>query len=264
MANMEAETTERNKQNDRFASLTDSDLDMLLIEKDAASTRRTTNGAVKVFRLYLKEKGLPENFEQASSSDLDSYLSQFYAEARQQNGEKYQRTSLNSIRYGIKRHLNDKDIINGSEFRKSKDMFIAVTKDLKRDGKGGINHYPPMEDADLMKMYSYFDIQDRIKLQQKVFVDIMLYFGRRGRENLSTLNITDFAATTDSNGDMYIFMKGDELTKNHQFDPNSADGRMYAKKGNFSQFVHSNDILTLKVPGKMHQKIWSAEVVCCK
>ena len=33
MANMEAETTERNKQNDRFASLTDSDLDKLLIEK---------------------------------------------------------------------------------------------------------------------------------------------------------------------------------------------------------------------------------------
>ena len=60
MANMEAETTERNKQNERFASLTDSDLDMLLIEKDAASTRRTTNGAVKVFRLYLREKGLPE------------------------------------------------------------------------------------------------------------------------------------------------------------------------------------------------------------
>ena len=49
MANMEAETTERNKQNDRFTSLTDSDLDMVLIEKDAASTRRTTNDAVKVF-----------------------------------------------------------------------------------------------------------------------------------------------------------------------------------------------------------------------
>ena len=61
------------------------------------------------------------------------------------------RTSLNSIRYRIKMHLNDKNIINGSEFRKSKDMFIAVTKDLKRDGKGGIHHYPPVEDADLME-----------------------------------------------------------------------------------------------------------------
>ena len=91
MANMEAETTEKNKQNDRLDSLTDSDWDKLLVEKDAVNTWSTTYSVVKVFRLYLKEKGLPENFEQASSSDLDSYLSQFYAEARQQNEEKYQR-----------------------------------------------------------------------------------------------------------------------------------------------------------------------------
>ena len=91
----------------------------MLLEKDAANTRKTTNGAVKVFRLYLKEKRLPEIFESASSSDLDSYLSQFYAGARQRNGEKYQKASLNSIRYGINKHF-DMDIINGPEFKKVK------------------------------------------------------------------------------------------------------------------------------------------------
>ena len=45
---------------------------------------------------------------------------------------------------------------------------------------------------------------------------------------------------------MYIFLKGDELTKIHQYDPNSADGRMYAKKGKVLQFVRSNDILKVK------------------
>ena len=111
------ETNESNQRNDRFASLTDSDLDKLLLEKDATNTRKITDVAVKVFRLYLKEKGLPENFESASSSDLDSYISQFYAEARQRNGKKYQKTSLNSNRYGIIIHL-DMDIINGLEFKK--------------------------------------------------------------------------------------------------------------------------------------------------
>ena len=79
MADMDAETSESNQRNDSFASLTDNDLDKQLLEKDTANTRRITNGAVKVFRLYLKEKGLPENFESASSSDLDSYPSQFNA-----------------------------------------------------------------------------------------------------------------------------------------------------------------------------------------
>ncbi|VDI58606.1 Hypothetical predicted protein [Mytilus galloprovincialis] len=56
----------------------------------------------------------------------------------------------------------------------------------------------------------------------------MLYFGRRGRENIHELKITDFAATTDADGRVYIYMSSDELTKNHQQDENTADGRMYA------------------------------------
>ena len=94
-----------------------------------------------------------------------------------------------------------------------------------------------MKDANLMKMYSYFDIQDRIKLQQKVSVDIILYFGNRGGENLSTLNISDFAAAIDSNGDMYIFLKGGELKKNHQYDQTVLMGECMQRKvffGNLS------------------------------
>ena len=40
------ETSESNQRNDRFASLTDSDLDKLLLEKDAANTRKITDGRV--------------------------------------------------------------------------------------------------------------------------------------------------------------------------------------------------------------------------
>ena len=33
---------------------------------------------------------------------------------------------------------------------------------------------------------------DPTSIQQKVFIDIMLYFGRRGRENLRNLKVDDF------------------------------------------------------------------------
>jgi hypothetical protein len=42
-------------------------------------------------------------------------------------------------------------------------------------------------------------------------MDIMLYSGRRGRESLRELKITDFALTTDADGLRYIhciFKKG--------------------------------------------------------
>ena len=64
-----------------------------------------------------------------------------------------------------------------------------------------------------------------------------MYFGRRGRENLHLLKISEIAATTDSAGHLFIFMPHDELTKNHQDNPNTAEGRMYSRKG---EFLHNN------------------------
>ena len=96
---------------------------------------------------------------------------------------------------------------------------------------------PPFEIQDLQKIYDYFDLVNNIKLHQKVFVDIMMYFRRRGRENLHLLKISDFAATTDSTGHLFICMAHDELTKNHQDNPNTAEGRMNSRKGDF---LHNN------------------------
>ena len=62
-------------------------------------------------------------------------------------------------------------------------------------------------------------------------MDLMIYFGRRGRENMRYLKVDDFAATRDGEGNMYIYMVKDELTKNHHNDRNTAEGRMYAKPG---------------------------------
>ena len=92
---------------------------------------------------------------------------------------------------------------------------------------------PDTEETHLRKMYDYFNVNDNVKLQHKVFVDVMLYFGRRRREkNIHALKICNFAATTDSDGEVYIYLTKDEQTKNHEDDPNSAQGRMYTRKGN--------------------------------
>lgn len=60
----------------------------------------------------------------------------------------------------------------------------------------------------------------------------MLHFGRRGRENLSTLTRSDFAVQQNADGILYVYKTKDEKTKNHQDDnEKSADGRMYEIKG---------------------------------
>lgn len=66
----------------------------------------------------------------------------------------------------------------------------------------------------------------------QVFVDIMIHFGRRGRENLAALTRKDFAVQQDAAGTLFVYKSTDERTKNHQSDAErSSDGRMYAIKG---------------------------------
>ena len=65
-----------------------------------------------------------------------------------------------------------------------------------------------------------------------MFVDVILYFGRRGREKIHDIKICDFAVTTESDAEVYTYLTKDEQTRNHQDDANSAQGRMYTRKSN--------------------------------
>ena len=105
--------------------------------------------------------------------------------------------------------------------------------ELKKERKGAIDHHPPIDRTDLLKLYNYF-YENRgspVVLQSRVFVDGMLHFSRRGRENLRQLKKADFSLRTDPNGLKYLCIERDELTKNHQTNNNTADGRMFEIKG---------------------------------
>ena len=66
--------------------------------------------------------------------------------------------------------------------------------DLKRQGLAKVEHKPPICEEDLKKLYesTAFGLDDPEKLQNKVFFEVMLYFCRRGRQNLRQLKKTDF------------------------------------------------------------------------
>lgn len=50
-------------------------------------------------------------------------------------------------------------------------------------------------------------------LQEKVFVDVLLYFGRRPREDIRDLNFQNFWLTANTVGIRYIYIKTNEETK---------------------------------------------------
>ena len=113
-------------------------------------------------------------------------------------------------------------------------MFGAKCVDLKRQRLAKVEHKPPISEEDLKKFYesSVFCLNDPEKLQNKVFFEVMLYFCRRGRQNLRQLKKTDFLFNTDGTGARYVCKTTDELTKNRREDDEGFDrGVVYEKPG---------------------------------
>ena len=83
-----------------------------------------------------------------SIQELDENLRQFYAEARNRNGENYSRATLLSLRNGIERFLNTPPNNRGISFNKdsrfvlSNQMLDAKIKQLKKDGLQNTTHKP--------------------------------------------------------------------------------------------------------------------------
>ena len=134
-----------------------------------------------MFREYLAEKAQWNDFESFSPSESDTFLGKFYTAARNRNGELYKESSLTTMRFELSRHINnalDIDIMKDLRFKNSNTIFKAVSKDLK-----SVDYYSPIEVVDLQKAYFNLDLYSAKSLQRKVFMDIMLYYGRRGRES---------------------------------------------------------------------------------
>ena len=85
----------------RFATLSE-DLNLLLDDKDAKSTKRATKSALKVFQQYLKEKKADEP---QTKDTLANVLKLFYAEARKADGTSYSKSTLKILRFGLNRHF---------------------------------------------------------------------------------------------------------------------------------------------------------------
>ena len=204
----------------RFAELSESDLSCLLEEKDAENTKKATKVAINLFRSYLQEKRLTETEILTSKIKLATVLEKFYPEARKQDGNYYTTASLTAIRFSLQRFFSNHsiDIIKDPEFRESNATFQATLVKLKREGMAKTQHKPPINKEDINKLYQsgLFDSNSPDTLQNKVFFEVMLYFCRRGRQNLRNLKKSNFSIETDPSKRKYVCKVKDELTKNRR------------------------------------------------
>ena len=224
----------------RFDTINKEEFQKLIKAKDTESTQRSTEVGVKIFKLYLKERLYDPDFESYSKAQLADVLEQFYIEVRKEDGEEYKTGSLINIRAAINRHLKSNghniNILNEPEFTQANLAFTAKQADLKREGYGDTQSYPPIDENDIEKLYrsGVFDTSTPGGLQSKVWFELMLFICRRGRENLRKLNKDHFGVAKDSNGRKFVYQCKDEMSKRIRGDNMKSRvdaGRMYATGG---------------------------------
>ncbi len=116
------------------------------MENKQTKTKEKT--AVEQFTAYLEWCEEPEkNFWEFPVEKLDDYLATFWFNVRTQKCELYKGKSLKGIRYSLNRALKEKglkyDITSkNSPFTKSLKAFEDAKKELKKEGKGFVNHRP--------------------------------------------------------------------------------------------------------------------------
>ena len=216
----------------RFELLTPDEMNELFESRRSDSTNRVIKSAEATFREFVSAKGVNLADLANSNTSLDSIVKEFFLTVKRQDGEGYKSKTLHSLKYGVKHFILKelgKDIGDEGTFSQTCEAFKVAIHQAKKDGRGSINHKPVMTDGDRQKLRQYQqDHSSPVKLQQKVFTDIMFHFCRRGRENLREISTDWFEFKNDENGVEYVTMR-DELDKNHRgCDNEGQQARMYA------------------------------------
>ena len=210
------------------------ELQKLQRKQRAKNTDRTTQFGVNLLQKYLVATGSQRKVEDMQPEELNNTLISFYPGARTEKGERYKLNTLKNLRFGLQRYFSEKrgvDIISDPIFNSSNTCFENVCKLVVQAGKGDTSHHAEIEPEDIQKLYANFDLDDQFGLQEKVWLDIMFYMCRRGREGLRGMEKTTFCVSKDATGRRFVCQKGSEFDKNHGINDDQCDtngeGRIY-------------------------------------
>jgi len=111
------------------------------IEEQAnKNTLSKTNRDVSLLKEFLRAKEIDKELENIEAKVLDEILCTFIVEVKKKDGGEYEPTTLRSFISSFDRYLRSKGypttIIDGQEFRKTRETLVAKQKELNKAGKG--------------------------------------------------------------------------------------------------------------------------------
>ena len=145
-----------------------------------------------------------------------------YVEARSHDGKYYSRNSMKAIRAGLDRYLNKENtkysIITDRDLKPANEVLNAHQVEFAREGNiSSTKHKAALIPQDVETLYEkkQLGLETPESLLQTAWFNIMLHFGKRGRENMREMTAEDIEIHKSSSGLEYITLV-ERATKNHQ------------------------------------------------
>eukprot|EP00117_Sycon_ciliatum_P047134 scpid32472/ scgid33697/ len=207
----------------RFAESTLQDVANIIESRVPISTKRTTEGWVKVFEEFCKQRKLAVNLKTDSPGVISDALALLYVNARGREGQAYQRSSLLGLRSALHRHIQSfrptMNIYSDAEFVMANQALDGRMRQMKRSGESKpAEHKAVITDTDMAKLGRYFSqyTTSAVVLTESVWFAITYHFALRGCENQETMTKKDLILKKDDDGRDFVELATDFCTKNHQ------------------------------------------------
>uniref|UniRef100_A0A673YJE2 Uncharacterized LOC115208477 n=1 Tax=Salmo trutta TaxID=8032 RepID=A0A673YJE2_SALTR len=208
----------------RHAEVDTEVLDQLEKSSIVQATNKQTLWAINCFKDWLSEKQMIVDFSTIEKSEMNVLLRDFYCSVRRGKGGEYCIPSYIGIRAGVNRFINLPPLsrawclMKDSEFTSSNNVFIGVLKKIRREGRDKTTHPKVIkaQDLEILQNSTVLSPYTPRGLVNKVWFDIQLHFGPRGKEGNRRLTPQSFVIKYDENGAKYATMTSNEERPNHK------------------------------------------------
>ena len=225
----------------RFAKTSKENIYAIKEKRFEEKTVKSTTWGVKIFKEWLGENDLNNEFETMLPSELDKLLAQFYVELRKVDGTYYCKTSYVCIRAALQRHLQNPPwnatycILKDTFFLHSNQVMQGVFKTLTLMGVSKVAHHTNIESGDMLKLVEtgVIGTHNPRALSNLVWLSVALQFGKRGQEGYRAMTQDTFRRGRDDSGCHFYEYAACETQKNHSgrslASTYKPQGRMYAQ-----------------------------------
>ncbi|KAK6300212.1 hypothetical protein J4Q44_G00283100 [Coregonus suidteri] len=208
----------------RHAEVDTEVLDQLEKSSIVQATNKQTLWAINCFKDWLAEKQMLVDFSTIEKSEMNVLLRDFYCSVRRGKGGEYCIPSYIGIRAGVNRFINLPPLsrawclMKDSEFTSSNNVFIGVLKKIRREGRDKTTHPKVIkaQDLEILQNSTVLSPYTPRGLVNKVWFDIQVHFGPRGKEGNRRLTPQSFVIKYDENGAKYATMISNEERPNNK------------------------------------------------